>query len=128
MKIYSENQMQSIREEFESEILQRPHVAAKKMFGCPCYKVKDKLFAFLAYLGILFLIPLLAKKDNPWIYKHAKQGFIMFLAGFLVWIPLLGWLWGIFLFVCWIIEIVYVITGRYFKIPLIGDIAEKINL
>ena len=53
MKIYSEIQMQSIREEFESEILQRPHVATKKMFGCPSYTAKDKLFAFLVTEGIV---------------------------------------------------------------------------
>ena len=53
MKIYSENQMQLIREEFESEILQRPHVITKKMFGCPCYKAKDNLFAFLVTEGIV---------------------------------------------------------------------------
>ncbi len=45
--------MHTIREEFESEILQRPHVATKKMFGCPSYTAKDKLFAFLVTEGMV---------------------------------------------------------------------------
>ena len=90
---------------------------------------EERFFALLSYLWILFLIPLLAKKDNKWIHLHAKQGFIMFLAGFLVWIPLLGWLFGVFLFVVWIIAIIKVLMGApYWKIPLVGDIAEKINI
>jgi uncharacterized membrane protein len=90
---------------------------------------EEKFFAVLSYLSILFLIPLLTKKDNRWIHHHAKQGFVLFLAGFLVWIPLLGWIWGLFLFICWIIVLVKVLTGEaYWKIPLLGDLAEKINI
>jgi len=90
---------------------------------------EEKFFALLSYLWILFLIPLLAKKDNNWIHRHAKQGFIMFLAGLLTWIPLLGWILGIYLFVAWIIVIIKVLMGvPFWKIPLIGDISEKIKL
>ena len=90
---------------------------------------EEKFFALLSYLSILFLIPLLAKKDNRWIHRHAKQGFILFLAGFLAWIPLLGWVWGLFLFVVWIIAIIKVLMGApFWKMPLIGDISEKINI
>ncbi|MBR9692082.1 hypothetical protein GOV06_04820 [Candidatus Woesearchaeota archaeon] len=89
----------------------------------------ERFFALLSYLGILFLIPLLVKRDNKWIHQHAKQGFIMFLAGFLVWIPLLGWILGVYLFVVWIIVLIKVLTGdSYWKIPIIGDIANKIHI
>ncbi len=89
---------------------------------------EDKLFAVLSYLWILFLIPLLAKKDNKWIHRHAKQGLIMFIGGFLTWIPVLGWILGIYLFVVWIIVIVKVLMGSpFWKIPIVGDISEKIN-
>ena len=88
---------------------------------------EDRFFALLSYLCILFLIPLLAKKKVPWVYRHAKQGLILFIAGFLVWIPLLGWIWGLYLFVCWIIVIIKVLTGApYWKIPIIGHISGKI--
>ncbi|MBD3354475.1 hypothetical protein GF361_00640 [Candidatus Woesearchaeota archaeon] len=90
---------------------------------------KDRFFALLSYLFVLFLIPLFAKKDNKWIHQHAKQGFVLFLAGLLIWIPLLGWIWGLYLFVCWIIIIIKVIKGApFWKIPIIGAVSEKIHI
>jgi uncharacterized membrane protein len=40
---------------------------------------EGKIFALLAYLGILCLVPLLAKKDNKFAYFHAKQGLVLFI-------------------------------------------------
>jgi hypothetical protein len=53
MKIYDEETMKELRESFEEEILQQPHVKSKRMFGCPSYTVKDKLFAFLVTDGLV---------------------------------------------------------------------------
>ncbi len=53
MKLYSEDQMKAVREKFETEILQHPDVATKKMFGCPSYTAKGTLFAFLVTNGIV---------------------------------------------------------------------------
>jgi len=53
MKLYSEDRMKAIRKEFELEILQHPYVKVKKMFGCPSYSVREKLFAFLVTEGIV---------------------------------------------------------------------------
>lgn len=90
---------------------------------------EDRFFALLSYLWILFLVPLLAKKDSPWVHKHAKQGFILFLASLLTWIPLIGWIWAVYLFICWIIVVVKVLIGApYWNIPIVGNIAEKINI
>ena len=43
---------------------------------------KNKVFGILAYLGILFLVPLLAAKDSPFAKYHANQGLVLFI----VWI------------------------------------------
>ncbi|MBW2996238.1 hypothetical protein KY332_02950 [Candidatus Woesearchaeota archaeon] len=101
------------------------------------HSAKEKFLALLSYLGNipflflpLFLIPLLMKKDNKWIHQHAKQGLVFYI-GFIVltWIPLLGWIWGIYLVITGIIAIIKVLTGTlYWKIPLIGSIAEKIHI
>jgi predicted DNA-binding protein (MmcQ/YjbR family) len=37
----------------EEEILSWPNVTTKKMYGCPCYKYKEKLFAFLVTDGVV---------------------------------------------------------------------------
>lgn len=93
---------------------------------------ENKVMAFLSYLGILFLIPLLAKKDSPYCQYHAKQGLVLFIAGFIVgfvvWIPIIGWAAGIVLFVLWLMGVINVLSGKTQPIPLIGQFAEKMKL
>jgi predicted DNA-binding protein (MmcQ/YjbR family) len=53
MQYYNEEKMQSLRLKIEKEILSWPDVTTKKMYGCPCYKYKEKLFAFLVTDGVV---------------------------------------------------------------------------
>ncbi len=62
MKYYSEDKTKDLRIAFEKKILRWPYVTTKKMFGCPCYKAKERLFAFLVTNGIV--ITQLKKKDR----------------------------------------------------------------
>ncbi|MDP3056957.1 MAG: hypothetical protein Q8N37_00340 [bacterium] len=93
---------------------------------------QNKIWALLSYLGILFLIPLLAKKDSKFAQFHAKQGVILFVISFVSVIPIIGWMLSplvIFvLFIVSVIGIINVLQGKYWKIPVIGDYAEKINI
>jgi len=89
---------------------------------------QNKIWALLSYFHVLFLIPLLAKRDSKFCQFHAKQGLLMFILWFFVWIPILGWLMGIALAIAWIIVVINVLQGKYWKIPVIGDYAEKLNI
>jgi predicted DNA-binding protein (MmcQ/YjbR family) len=53
MQYYNEEKMQNLRLKIEQEILSWPNVTTKKMYGCPCYKYKEKLFAFLVTDGVV---------------------------------------------------------------------------
>ena len=53
MKYYSEETMKQIRTALEQEVLNWPKVTTKKMFGCPCYKADNKLFAFIVTNGVV---------------------------------------------------------------------------
>ena len=53
MQYYNEEKMQNIRLKIEKEILGWPNVTTKKMYGCPCYKYKEKLFAFMVTDGVV---------------------------------------------------------------------------
>ena len=55
MKYYEEELMGALREMVEAELLSWPDVSTKKMFGCPSYKVGDKLFAFLVTDGLVLI-------------------------------------------------------------------------
>jgi uncharacterized membrane protein len=82
----------------------------------------------LGYLGILCLIPLLAKKDSKFAQFHAKQGLILLIGEFFVWIPFLGWILGIIILVFWIMGIINVFSGKMKALPIVGELAAKINI
>ncbi len=90
----------------------------------------------LSYIGVLFLVPLLTRKEDDFSQFHAKQGMILFLAEvatmFVAWIPLLGWLLGGLLWVVWIVlsvlGIVNVIKGKKEELPVIGEFAYKLKV
>ncbi len=89
----------------------------------------NKIFAVLAYLGILFLIPLLMAKNSPYAKFHTNQGFILFLCwvgiGLIGWIPVIGWLisfvGSIALLVFTIMGIINALQGKMVRLPLIGQ-------
>ncbi len=93
---------------------------------------ENKIFAIMGYLGLLFLVPLLAKKESPFAQFHAKQGMVLcitsFVAMFVVWIPFIGWAVWLFLLIMMIMGIVNAAGGKMKELPLIGGIAKKINL
>ena len=97
-------------------------------------KTGDKnMIAILSYLGILFLIPLLAAKNSPFAQYHAKQGLVLFITGIInsiiFAIPFLGWTVGgiiwIILIIFAIIGIVNVVQGKQAPLPIIGKYASK---
>jgi len=53
VQYYNEEKMHNLRLRIEKEVLNWPNVTTEKMFGCPCYKNKDKLFAFLVTDGVV---------------------------------------------------------------------------
>jgi len=53
MQYYSEEKMHNVRLRIEKEVLNWPNVTTKKMYGCPCYKNEEKLFAFLVTDGVV---------------------------------------------------------------------------
>lgn len=95
-----------------------------------------KIWAFIGYWWILFLVPLLGKKDNKFALFHGKQGMVLFVFWVAIFIlsfipfiggiiGLLGWIIGVILA---IIGMVKSLQGQYWKMPVLGDIAEKINI
>ena len=94
------------------------------------------LTAILSYLGILFLVPLLTRKDNAFAQFHAKQGMVLFISEvatiMIAWIPFFGWFVGM---ICWIIwavlsitGIVNVLNGKQVPLPIIGKFAQKFKI
>jgi uncharacterized membrane protein len=98
---------------------------------------EGKIWAFIGYWWILFLVPLLGKKDNKFALFHGKQGMVLFALEIIVWIlsyvPVLGWfiigpVGSIICIILAIIGMVKSLQGAYWKMPVLGDIAEKIKI
>ena len=90
----------------------------------------NKVMAVLAYIWILFLVPLLAAKDSKYARFHTNQGIILFIAevilGVISFIPIIGWIissiGGICTFILFIIGIINAVKGQAKDLPVIGDI------
>ena len=107
---------------------------------------EGKPLAWLSYLGLLFLVPLLALKENKFAQFHAKQGvafFVGWVIGFIALlivtailglIPIIGWILGILLgFFFWIFFVIMAILGivnslqgKYWEMPIFGKLAQKL--
>ncbi len=101
---------------------------AKMVFGEKDIE-DNKYVAALAYLWILFLVPLLAKKDSPFAQFHAKQGLVLCVAAILFsFIPVIGWLVNVALFVVAVLAVIKTLSGEAWEIPYVKDAVKKINL
>lgn len=86
---------------------------------------KNKIYAILAYIGILVVIPIFAAKDSKFARFHANQGLIIFLIELVASIFLKKWLLGIIgmiLFIFAVMGIIYAVQGKAKELPLIGNI------
>lgn len=93
---------------------------------------ENKVIAALSYLGILVLIPLLAKKDSKFAQFHAKQGVVLliaFVVGWTIfWIPVIGWLLWLAVVLADVVALIKTLSGEYWEIPVVGNLAKKLNL
>ncbi|MCL5795801.1 MAG: DUF4870 domain-containing protein [Patescibacteria group bacterium] len=98
---------------------------------------ENKVWAAIGYLGILFLIPMLAKKDSPFAQYHAKQGLALFILGVIVGaasaLPIIGWfviapIGSIVTLILFIIGLVNSLSGKTVPLPIIGKMAENVKL
>lgn len=101
----------------------------------PTFDTKDveenKLIAALGYVGILCLIPLLAKKDSKFAQEHGKQGLVMLLVwvigSFVFWFPIIGWLLMLAVFIINVIAFVKALMGEFWEVPVVGQFRSKFN-
>ena len=111
--------------------------------GAPSSSGDRNLMLVLSYLWLASLIPLFTKKDDPEIQWHAKNGLALAIADIVANIvlyiisniPVLGCgaligycIVGVGYLVLIIVCIMKAVNGQRLRIPLVSDMAEKINL
>lgn len=93
---------------------------------------ENKFVAALGYLSILFLVPLLLKKDSPFAQFHAKQGLYLFAVFFvgqvIFWFPLIGWALFLFFLAVNIYAFFQALNGKTWPVPGAAWVIEKLNI
>lgn len=96
----------------------------------------ENVEALLCYVlgwvsGLIFL---LLEKKSKFVKFHAMQSLIIFLAITVIsvlvgWLPVLGVIFstliGLLAFILWILLMVKAYQGEKYKLPIVGDIAER---
>lgn len=90
----------------------------------------NKVLALFAYLGILFLVPLIAAKGSKYARFHTNQGLVLFICeciiNFLsIWMSWLGWAFkilNVIVIVLAVLGIINAVSGKAKELPLIGKI------
>ena len=127
------------KEPLEGEVSQEnteERVESEQISETPKKIDDNKVIAILSYIGVLCLIPLLMKKDDKFVFFHAKQGLVLFIAEiityFILMIPILGWIIAPIASLIWlalsIIGIVNVLGGEMKELPILGKYADKIKI
>lgn len=98
--------------------------------------MEENVAALLSYVlgfitGIIFFV---LEKESKFVKFHAMQS-IMFSVGLMIlsfilgFIPIIGWIVSLLIgplsLVLWIILLIKAYKYEYFKLPVIGDMAEK---
>ncbi len=94
-----------------------------------------RVTALIAYIPFLCIVPLLNMRDDPYVYFHARQGLVLFcleIISFVFTFPHLSQLFWIAMLIGCIGAAVagamFAIQGRTHKLPVIGDVADKLKV
>ena len=77
------------------------------------------IVAYLTWIGLLIAI---LAGDKQGAKFHVNQALVIWLFSLLSIIPCIGWIWAIFMFVCWIMGFIAAINQEEKEVPLIGKI------
>lgn len=82
------------------------------------------IIAYITWIGLILAAVLGGEngRRSAYLKFHLNQSLVLYLFALLSIIPFIGWIWGIFVFVCWIIALVGACSGQMKRVPLIGGI------
>jgi uncharacterized membrane protein len=94
-----------------------------------------RMAAVMAYIPFLCFVPLIRMRDDKYAYFHARQGLVLFfleIIAFIFSFPHLSQLfWTAIIIGCIgaaVAGIIFAIQGKMHRIPVIGDIADRLRM
>lgn len=82
-------------------------------------KKTTSIVAYLTWIGLLVAF---CAGDKEGAKFHLNQALVIFLFSLLSIVPCVGWIWGIFMIVCWIMGLIAAINQEEKEVPVIGKI------
>ncbi|MDO5156034.1 MAG: hypothetical protein Q4D51_08710 [Eubacteriales bacterium] len=77
----------------------------------------------VAYITWIGLVIALCVGDKEGAKFHLNQALVIFIFGFVgALIPCIGWIWDVFILVCWVMGLIAAINEEEKPVPLIGGI------
>ena len=96
---------------------------------------EGKPAAILAYIPFMCFVPLIKMRDNKFALEHGKQGLILFVVEIIALVFLIPKIsdlfWGAIIIFCLIFALggmILALQGKKWRIPFIGDLADKIKI
>lgn len=91
---------------------------------------EGRIWAALSYIPFVSVLVVLSRRQNPFVVFHAKQALVVLVglcvAGF---VPVVGhWVLEPLLYLASLVGFVEALMGNYFTIPLVADVARRLNL
>lgn len=91
--------------------------------------------AILAYIPFLCFVPLTKMRDNKFALHHGRQGLVLLMLEILAVLFLIpkisSYFWTLVIILCAgsaIAGILFAVQGKKYKLPYIGDIADKLKI
>lgn len=75
------------------------------------------IVAYITWIGLVLAFVL---GDREGAKFHLNQALVIWLAGLLSFIPCIGWLWGIFCFICAVMGFISAVNGEEKAVPPAG--------
>ena len=82
------------------------------------------IVAYITWIGLVIAFVL---GDREGAKFHLNQALVIWLAGLLSFIPCIGWLWGIFCFICAVMGFISAVNGEEKAVPLLGQTGRPIR-
>lgn len=97
--------------------------------------VEGKFFAVISYITFFCVVSLILKRSDRFVLHHAKNGLVLFIievvTGLIAVLPGVGMLSYPIYMICAVAAIwgiLQALSDKEVRMPLISDIADKINL
>jgi uncharacterized membrane protein len=82
------------------------------------------IISYITFIGWIIALIMNQDKKDDLARFHIRQSLLLMLASILGSIPILGWIWGIFILVLWIMGLIAAINGEKKEVPLLGKLAQ----